>query len=166
MVENESKIAVLGIGNILMEDEGAGVHVVNRLGKDFEFSPSIQLIDGGTTGSDLLPYLEDNDRVIIVDAVNFEEEPGFIGSIENDDILTRLTTKMSLHHLGITDVLSSLKLLGTGPNEIFMVGIQPASMNISLEMSDTVKNRLERMTEVVLLKLQEWQVSVCKKSKI
>jgi hydrogenase maturation protease len=146
-----------------MEDEGIGVHVVNKLEKDFEFSPSIQLIDGGVTGTDLLPYLEENDRVIIVDAVNFGQEPGFIGSVENDDILTRLTTKMSLHHLGITDVLSSLKLLGTGPDELYLVGIQPASITLKMEMSELIAKRMNRIIEVVLLKLEEWQVSVLKK---
>lgn len=147
-----------------MEDEGVGVHVVNRLEKEFEFSPLIQLIDGGTTGTDLLPYLEENDRVIIVDAVNFEKEPGFIGSIENNDILTRLTTKMSLHHLGITDVLSSLKLLGTGPDEIYLVGIQPVSMKLSLEMTPEILNRTEQMIDIVLMKLQEWKVFAQKKN--
>ncbi len=164
MVENISRIAVLGIGNVLMEDEGVGVHVVNRLEKEYDFSPSIQLIDGGVTGTDLLPYLEENDRVIIVDAVNFEEEPGFIGSIENDDILTRLTTKMSLHHLGITDVLSSLKLLGTGPEEIFLVGIQPASINLTMELSDTIITRMDRIIEVVLDKLDNWNIATVKKN--
>jgi len=78
----------------------------------------IDIIDGGTTGMDLLPYFEDNDRLIIVDAVNFDQDPGFIGIIENDTILQQINSKLSLHHLGLADVLSSAQLLDIKPDEI------------------------------------------------
>ncbi len=146
-----------------MHDDGAGIHAVQKLIKDYRFEPQIQLIDGGTMGSELLPIFEETDKLIIVDAVNFNEDPGFIGTIENDDILTRLMTKLSMHHLGLTDVLSQVKLLDIEPSQIYLVGIQPEDLNeLTMELSEAVSARMDRMLEVVLIKLKEWGVSAQK----
>lgn len=163
MVAETHEITVIGIGNLLMHDDGAGIHAINKLMKDYRFEPQIRLIDGGTMGSELLPIFESTKKVILVDAVNFNKEPGFIGSIENDDILARLTTKLSMHHLGLTDVLSQIKLLGIEPEQIFLAGIQPEDMSeMTMELSDAVEQRLERLIEVVIIKLEEWGVQVSK----
>jgi hydrogenase maturation protease len=161
MVDTQSKIAVLGIGNLIMQDEGVGIHVIQKLEKEYTFQPEIELIDGGTSGSELYGFFEDNDKMIIVDAVNFGEEPGFIGTIEKDDILKRLNTKLSMHNLGLTDVLSHVKLLDIEPSEIFLVGVQPATMELDDQLSEIVANRIDRILEVVCMKLAEWNVT-CK----
>ncbi len=159
MIE-KTQITVLGIGNLLMHDDGAGIQAVQKLMKNYRFEPEIQLIDGGTMGSELLPIFEEADKLIIVDAVNFNEEPGFIGTIENDAILSRLMTKLSMHHLGLTDVLSQVKLLDIEPSQIYLVGIQPEDLNeLTMDLSDAVADRMDRMLEVVLMKLEEWGVS-------
>lgn len=158
MVETPSPIVVLGIGNLLMHDDGVGIHLIRILEENYIFEPQVPLIDGGTMGSDLLPYFE-SDKIIIVDAVNFDEAPGFVGIIENDDILTRLSTKLSMHHLGLTDVLSQVKLLGITPAEIYLVGVQPEAMlEMTMELSDVVSAQLEKMIEIVCLKLNDWGV--------
>ena len=159
MVDTQSKIAVLGIGNLIMQDEGVGIHVIRKLETEYIFQPEIELIDGGTSGSELYGFFEDNDKMIIVDAVNFDEEPGFIGTIEKDDILKRLNTKLSMHNLGLTDVLSHVKLLDIEPSEIFLVGIQPAVIELHDELSDIISERVDRILEVVCMKLTEWNVS-------
>ncbi len=159
----KTNIAVIGIGNILMKDEGVGCHVANLLLSEYEFKPEITIIDAGTTGTDLLPYLEEHDRIIILDAVEFEQEPGFIGSIENDDILARLTTKMSMHHMGITDVLSTAKLLDIVPSQLFLLGMQPKDLSVGMELTEEIRKRLPRMLEVAIMKLEEWGVKVQKK---
>ncbi len=158
MVETPSPIVVLGIGNLLMHDDGVGIHLIRKLEENYIFKPQVPLIDGGTMGSELLPYFE-ADKIVIVDAVNFNEAPGFVGTIENDDILTRLTTKLSMHHLGLTDVLSQVKLLGITPAEIYLVGVQPETMlEMTMELSDAVAEQLDKMVEIVRLKLKEWGV--------
>ena len=160
MIEHSnSNIAVLGIGNLIMQDEGVGIHVIRKLENEYEFQPQINLIDGGTSGSELYGFFEDNDKMIIVDAINFDEEPGFIGSIEKDDILKRLNTKMSMHNLGLTDVLSHVKLLDIEPSEIFLVGIQPAIIELHDELSEIVSERVDRLLEVIFMKLAEWNVN-------
>lgn len=164
MVEaNGSGVLLLGIGNTLMQDEGVGVHVVNGLEAKYEFRPAINIVDGGTAGMELMGQIRDATKVIIVDAVNFDEPPGTIGSIENDDILRRLKSKMSMHHLGITDVLSTIKLVGDEPEEIFLLGIQPEKIELDMEMTDTVRERIPRMEEVVLKKLGEWGIEAIEK---
>ena len=160
---DKTNIAVIGIGNILMKDEGVGCHAANLLLSEYEFEPEITIIDAGTTGTDLLPYLEEHDRIIILDAVEFEQEPGFIGSIENDDILARLTTKMSMHHMGITDVLSTAKLLDIVPSQLFLLGMQPKDLSVGMELTEEIRKRLPRMLEVAIMKLEEWGVKVQKK---
>jgi len=158
MVETPSPIVVLGIGNILMHDDGVGIHLIRKLEENYIFEPQVPLIDGGTMGSELLPYFE-ADKIVIVDAVNFDEAPGFVGIIENDDILTRLTTKLSMHHLGLTDVLSQVKLLGITPAEIYLVGVQPEPLiEMNMKLSDAVAAQLDKMVEIVMLKLDEWGI--------
>ena len=161
MVDTQSKIAVMGIGNLIMQDEGIGIHIIRKLESEYIFQPEIELIDGGTSGSELYGFFEDNDKMIIVDAVNFDEEPGFIGTIEKDDILKRLNTKLSMHNLGLTDVLSHVKLLDIEPSEIFLVGIQPAKIELTDELSEIISGRVDRILEVVCMKLTEWNV-ICK----
>jgi hydrogenase maturation protease len=151
-------IAVLGIGNLLQSDEGVGVHIISRLEKHYRFNPEISLIDGGTMGTDLLPYLEAHDRIIIVDAVNFDQQPGYIGTIENEDILRRLNTKLSIHHLGLTDVLSTAKLLDIEPSDIFLIGIQPENIEMGTELTPLIEKRVHKMIDAVLGKLRQWGV--------
>lgn len=156
-------ISVLGLGNLLMQDEGIGVHIANLLIDKYTFSPEIQIIDGGTTGTDLLPYFEDSEKVLIVDAVNFEKEPGYIDIIKNEDILTTITSKISLHHLGLSDVLSVIKLLNISPKEITLIGIQPFKMELGMEVSEEMRGLLNQITDLVLKNLKSWSVNHTKK---
>ena len=156
-------VTILGLGNILMRDEGIGVYTANLLKNKFVFDPEIQIIDGGTTGTDLLPYFEHSEKILIIDAVNFEKSPGFIEIIENDDILATITSKISLHHLGLSDVLSLIKLLDIRPSQICLVGIQPFSMELGLDVSDELKECINNITDTVLFKLNEWNITCRKK---
>ncbi len=152
-------ITLLGLGNILMQDEGIGVYSANLLKDTYTFSPDIKIIDGGTTGTDLLPYFEDSNKVLIIDAVNFEKKPGYIEIIENDNILATITAKISLHHLGLSDVLSIIKLLDITPSEICLVGIQPVTMELGLDVSDEMKKFSDKISEAALSKLVNWGIS-------
>lgn len=155
---NKQDVVLLGLGNLLMEDEGIGIHVLRHIEETYRFMPEIEMIDGGTAGFELLPFFEDYDKIIMIDAVEFEKEPGFIGRIENDDILTQLTEKMSLHHLGITDVLSTSKLLEYDPSEVIMIGIQPQQMDVRMGLSELLQSKIEPVTAEVLRIFEKWGV--------
>jgi hydrogenase maturation protease len=158
----DTNIALLGLGNILLRDEGVGVHIVKLVEKKYKFSPPISIIDGGTSGSDILPIFEENQKILIVDAVNFGKDPGYIELLHDDEILMQLTTKLTMHHIGLADVLSSVKLLEYVHDEICLVGIQPEIIDTGLELSDLLDSQLNRFENVVLEKLQTWGVKITK----
>jgi hydrogenase maturation protease len=153
------KITLIGLGNILLQDEGVGVHAIRHIQKRYETPPELEIVDGGTSGLDLLPFIEGRDRVLFVDAVRFDQEPGHIGILENEEIPALFPVKSSLHHLGLTDVLATAHLLGTLPPEICLIGVQPYSLGTDLELSPRLQDRLEDLVEQVIAKLQDWGLS-------
>ena len=156
----EKKITLIGLGNLLMQDEGVGVQAVRALEEGWELPPELQVVDGGTMGLDLLPYIEGRDRVLFVDAVNFGREPGFIGVLENREVPALFATKDSLHHLGLMDVLAAAQLLDTSPREVCLIGIQPQSLDIGLELSPLLQETLELLLHRIIGKLQEWGLAL------
>lgn len=153
-------IALIGIGNVLLQDERVGVHVVETIRERFSFSPEIEILDGGTLGLDLLPIIEKFDHVLFVDAVNFGKAPGYIGVLEDDEIPAVLYVKLSVHHVGLADLLSVAKLTGVLPGKVCLVGIQPQDSEFSfgLELSEQISDKIEPMIDQVIAKLREWNV--------
>jgi hydrogenase maturation protease len=158
------RIAILGIGNVLLSDEGVGVHVLNRLRNEYEFPEDVKLIDGGTMGLDLLPFFEGNDKVLIIDAVDLKKDPGTIGSLAGDEIPRFLSSKLSVHQIGLPDMLFAAGLMGITPSEMCLIGIQPKSMGYGTELSEEIKAQMEALLEQVLQKLNEWGVEVVRKT--
>ncbi len=151
-------IAVIGLGNILLRDEGVGVHAANTIKQRYTFSPDVEIIDGGTMGLDLLPIFEGRDKVLIIDAVDFGREPGHIGMIENDNIPSVLNSKLSVHHINLSDVLFAAKLMDISPSEICLIGIQPQSLDVGLDMTGEIKGKIEILIDAVIGKLKEWNI--------
>jgi len=156
----ERKIAVLGLGNILLSDEGVGVHAANALKSRFTFSPLVDIIDGGTMGLDLLPLFQERDRILIIDAVDFRKSPGHTGTVEGDAVSSVLNTKLSVHHIGLADLLFTAKLTRETPLELCLVGIQPESLDTGLDLTDCVQNKLSVIIDLAVRKLKEWNVAV------
>lgn len=158
---------LMGLGNLLMEDEGVGVHVLRYLEEHYTFSPAPELVDGGTAGFELLPFFEDYRHILMVDAVEFRKEPGSIGMIKNDEILTQLTQKMSLHHLGITDVLSAAKLLDYTFDEVVLLGVQPYFFNdVKMGLSKEMEARMPEIVKTALDVLIGWGIEVTEKNPV
>jgi hydrogenase maturation protease len=153
------KITLIGVGNILMRDEGLGVHAVKAVQARCPAPRNLEIVDGGTSGLDLLPYIEGRDRVLFVDAVNFGREPGFIGALENQEVPALFGAKASLHHLGLMDVLAAAQLLDVLPPEICLIGMQPQTMEPGLDLSETVQGNLEALVQKIIARLQDWGVS-------
>ena len=157
-------IAIFGIGNILLSDDGVGIHIINRLKDEYKLPDYVEIIDGGTKGLDLLPLLENRDKVLFIDAANFKKEPGTIGTIEGDNIPAFLGQKLSVHHIGIPDMLFAAKLMEITPPEMCLIGIQPESMETSIELTDAVSSKMDALLETVIKKLNEWGINVLPKS--
>jgi hydrogenase maturation protease len=156
----DSNIAILGLGNILLQDEGIGVHIVNKLEQNYTFDPTIKIIDGGTSGLDLLHQFEENDKIIIIDAVDFNQKPGFIQCLANDEISKLFTEKISSHQSGLKDILGAVKLLQNEPSQLYLIGIQPATVETGLKLSDEISNNINKILNNVFAKLKEWNVAV------
>ncbi|MCS7163790.1 MAG: HyaD/HybD family hydrogenase maturation endopeptidase [Thermodesulfovibrio sp.] len=152
------EIGVIGVGNILMQDEGVGPKVVEILKSSYKFEPEIEIIDGGTLGLDLLPYIEKYKKVIIVDVVDFGKEPGFIKVLKGEEIPPYLKTKLSVHHVGIQDLLEVARLLGIMPKELVLVGIQPQSIDLGLDLTPILVDKLKELINEILLILKKWGV--------
>ncbi len=143
-----------------MRDEGVGVQAVRALEERYELPPDLEVVDGGTAGLDLLPYIEGRDRVLFVDAVNFRQEPGYIGVLENEEIPALFAAKESLHHLGLMDVLAAARLLDAFPREVCLIGIQPLILDIGLELSELLQGKMELLLTRIIAKLEEWLLHV------
>jgi hydrogenase maturation protease len=152
----ESQITLIGLGNILMRDEGVGVHAVQALQQRCRVPASLEIIDGGTAGLDLLPYIEGRSRVLLVDAVNFDKEPGYIDILENEAVAALFSNKDSMHHLGLMDVLAAARLLGVAPRNVCLIGIQPQILETGLELSELLQERMEPLLARICTKLEEW----------
>ncbi|KAB0669765.1 HyaD/HybD family hydrogenase maturation endopeptidase [Oryzomonas sagensis] len=151
-------ILVLGIGNLVMCDDGVGVRVVQELQKRYRFPPQVEIMDGGTLGLDLLPMLEGIGRLLVVDAVETGGKPGTLVRLSGKELPIALQTKVSPHQMGLKDLLAVAELLGHAPREMVLVGIQPASIEMGAELSQNITAQLEKMIGNVLTELNEWGV--------
>lgn len=151
-----SSVLVLGVGNILLQDEGLGVHALRRLAERYHLPPSVAAVDGGVQGLDLLPMVEDCGLLLIVDAIETGLAPGAIVRLEGQAIPTALALKMSMHQMGIQEVLALGSLRGTLPARVVLWGMQPGKMDWGLELTPPVAAGLDEMVEAVAGELLAW----------
>lgn len=131
-------LLVLGIGNILMGDEGAGVHTVNRLKSIIDECEHLRIVDGGTLGLDLLNYIEWADILIVIDAVNVGLPSGTIIKADYGNSTEDFITLKTAHHIGVSELLASAGLLDILPVKIIIYGIQVEKIDMTLELTDNV----------------------------
>jgi hydrogenase maturation protease len=151
---------ILGIGNILLQDEGVGVRIVEHLQRHYHFPDTVQLLDGGTMGLDLLHCLEGIDRLLVIDAVDARQPPGTFIRLVNDEIPTFLGRGISPHQLGLSDILSVAQLCNILPPQIVLLGVQPASVDTGLELSPAIAAQVDMLVEAVLHELRSWQICI------
>lgn len=152
------KTLVLGVGNILLSDEGVGVHIIHLLRERYRFPQEVEILDGGTLALDLLPYVEDASRLLIVDAVQMDRPPGTVARLEGEEIPARLSLQHSPHQMGLSDLLAAARLRGRYPSESVLWGIQPASLGVGMELSPAVAAQMETLVQNVLAELQRWGI--------
>ncbi len=158
------KVSLIGLGNILLRDEGVGVQAVEALRKRFDFLENALLLDGGTLGLDLLPYVEGMEKILFVDALDLQKEPGTIAVLEDDEIPAILRPALSFHQVGLADLLFASKFMGMKPEKITLIGIQPEKIETGLTLSETLNENFERLLKTILEKLREWGVTFKEKA--
>lgn len=140
---------VLGVGNLILGDDGLGVHVVRAL-KARGCPENVEILDGGTAPLDALATVGPVQRLVVVDAADLGEEPGAIRTLSPDDLVPAAGDSVSLHDLDLIWALNVLRMTGQEPKAVTIVGVQPASMDWSTELSPAVAARLEDVIEAVL----------------
>jgi hydrogenase maturation protease len=153
-----TRTLVLGLGNILLGDEGIGVWVVESLGREFGFPPEVATLEGGTLGLDLLPRLDGVERLLLVDAVKLGREPGEIVRLEGDAVPAALDVKISPHQVGVQDLLAAARLMGREPSRVVLWGMEPERLDPGTGFSPRVAEALPRLREGVLDELRLWGV--------
>jgi hydrogenase maturation protease len=149
---------VLGLGNILLRDEGVGVRVIERLQQLYQFPAEVQLLDGGTLGLDLLSYVEAVDRLLIVDALELDAAPGSVARLEGDAVPATLSVKLSPHQVGVTDLLAAARLRDRCPAELVLWGAQPGAIEVGLELSPAVAAQVDVLADRALAELERWGI--------
>ena len=153
------RVLVLGIGNLVMSDDGVGVKVVHHLQQEYRFAENVEIMDGGTLGLDLLPKLEGIDHLIVVDAVETGRKPGTCVRLAGEELPIALETKVSAHQMGLKDLLSVARLLGHAPGEMVLIGVQPGSIDMDTELTPEVEAVLQLLVDNVLNELKKIGVS-------
>ena len=161
MTETEKKIGILGVGNLIVGDEGFGVHTVQYLEQNYEFPDNVVIKDGGTAGIYMSPFLEECDPVFVIDVVDIDAEPGSMHYYSNEDVKAgKLSTRMSPHQLGLLEVLEICKLRDAAPEKVEFYCVVPKELDTTTELSDVVAPRVKDISDIVLKRLAELGVQV------
>ena len=156
---------VLGVGNLLLSDEGVGLRVVERLVTTYTLPEQVQVLDGGTLGLDLLYYLADEDgrpveNLLIVDAVEMGKAAGTLLRLEGEEIPAFLSMKMSPHQIGIPDMLFAARLRDIYPHHVVLWGVQPGTLDVGLDLSPPVSAQVDVLVTHVLAELDRWGICI------
>ena len=153
-------ITVLGVGNIILRDEGLGVRAVEFLQNHFEFPAEVQLIDGGTLGIELTYFLDSTDKLLIIDSINGAKSPGTIFRLEGESIKKHFSEKISAHEVGIQDVLTSMEITGHKIPETIVIGAQPFDLDAGLDLSIGMQKIFPWIVLESIKILREWEVNI------
>ncbi len=147
------RILVLGIGNILLSDEGAGIRVIEKLQERYEFPENVSVLDGGTLGLSLLGVISEVDHLIVVDAVRNGGKPGSLYRMEGNDLPKRIRSKNSLHQVDFLETMTMCQVLDNVP-ETVILGIEPLDIeSVSLESTPTILAKMDILIDMVLKEL-------------
>ncbi len=135
MAGSVASVLVLGLGNILLSDEGVGVRIVEALDASHALPDEVESLDGGTSGLELLDMVADRDCLIVADAVNAGGPAGRVIRLENDEIRMLFETRFSPHQLGLSDLLAALRLIDKAPRRVVVIGVVPENLELGLDLS-------------------------------
>jgi hydrogenase maturation protease len=143
-------LLVLGLGNLLLEDDGIGSAAVAFLDDHYMAPVGARVLDGGTLGLSLLPYLEDADAVILVDAIKADTAPGTLVRLDGDDVGPAVATRLSPHQVGVADLLDGARWLDRYPRHVILLGLVPESMDLAVGLTSQVRPAVPALVERIV----------------
>jgi hydrogenase maturation protease len=152
-------VLVLGIGNMLWADEGFGVRAVEALHQRYSMPANVTLLDGGTQGVYLLEHVCSADRVIVLDAIDYQLAPGTLRLFRDDEVPVWADRAMSLHQATFQELLSLARVAGRFPQRITLIGVQPDVLDdLGGSLSPLVRARLDEAVELAVAELSAWGI--------
>ena len=156
---SSKRVLILGVGNILLRDEGIGVHIVNQLQK-YDLPSNVEVIDGGTAGLDILLLQEGSYKLVVIDAIRNNKEPGTIYKTKYlaPQFIAGFSagqSQVSLHQFGLVESLAAAEKMNCAPEEIVVIGVEPGEVNLGLELTEEVARSIPKVIEQVLEEIQD-----------
>lgn len=152
----QKKTGILGIGNLLLSDEGFGVHTVHYLEEHFTFPETVEITDAGTAGIYMAPFLEEHDPILVIDVVAIDGEPGSVHCFSSKDIgKGTIPRKMSPHQLGLLELLEVCTLRESCPETVDFFCVVPVDLSTSMNLSPQITARVKEIAERIVAQLRE-----------
>jgi len=148
------KIVVLGVGNLLLADEGVGIHAIQALSQ-CALPKEVELVDAGTSTLNLLPYLQEARRVIVIDAIKAGGSPGDIYRCQPEDLVANQEQPMSLHQVDFVQLLQMADRLGYSVGPAVIYGVEPGEIGWTMELSPSVAAKMPRLLELVVAEIEK-----------
>jgi len=145
-----SELLILGLGNVLLGDDGLGAAAVIELERKYEIAPPVRVEDGGTLGLALLGLFAESEHVILVDAVSADAPPGTFVRIDGDEVPPAVRERLSPHQVGVADLFDAARLIDSFPMSVVLLGLVPERMDLSIERSNPVKAGLDGLVEAIV----------------
>ncbi|WP_296898228.1 HyaD/HybD family hydrogenase maturation endopeptidase [uncultured Megamonas sp.] len=149
-------ISVVGIGNIIMQDEGFGVRCAEYLQKITDYPDFVQIIDGGTLGMDLMPYIAGTKKLLFIDAIDVEGNVGDFYQFTGDELNAYFKNKITIHDVGVNDMLAVLKLTDNPIEEVIVMGIKPEIVSMGLDMTEKVAEKVPEVAQKAKELVDKW----------
>jgi hydrogenase maturation protease len=149
------ELLILGLGNVLCSDDGVGAIAVARLAREFDAPSGVQILDGGTLGLSLLPYLQDARTVILVDAIRADASPGSLVRLEGSEVAPAVRERLSPHQVGVADLLDGARWLDQYPESVVLLGIVPESLELGVTLSPSVEAQVPKLVSWIVEEAQK-----------
>jgi hydrogenase maturation protease len=157
-LHRKKSLLVVGVGNLIQRDDGFGVHLIRALAEE-ALPDCVDLFDGGTLGPEMLPWLEGRSKIVFIDAVNAGMQPGTLFRFGPKDLTYRTEEKTSIHQLGLIDTLSMAELMGTAPDEVVIIGVQPKVVDWGEELSSELASVIPKVINLVKKEISDFSMN-------
>ena len=152
------RVTVLGVGNVLLTDEGFGVRVAEALDAAYVFPDDVQVLDGGVLGMELLRFVTGTEKLLILDALKEGGADGKCRLLAGDEVKAHFREKLSAHEIGVQDVLTFLEVTGKPVGEVVVIGAEPKSLEAGLSLSPEMAPRVAEAAAMAAEELSRWGV--------
>ena len=159
-------VLVLGLGNVLLGDDGLGAAALARVERDYCVPPGVRLEDGGTLGLSLLGLLTDSNHVILVDAVRTDGPPGTLVRLDGADVMDAVRDRLSPHQVGVADLLHVARLIDSYPTAVTLLGLVPETIDLAVVRSTAVDSGLDELVSAIVREVQSLGYKMVREPKV